>query len=61
MFEVSVLNEIVDEWIERMNISRVNLTGIFYRLAWTDIKNRLNKLLGRKDTVEIMKLLCILE
>ncbi len=27
MFEVSVLKEIVDGWIVRMNISRIDLTG----------------------------------
>lgn len=58
MFEGSTLNEIVDEWIARMNISGMDFTN-FYCVDWIDpdMKNRQNKLFGRKSTLEIMEML----
>ena len=61
-FEVSVLNEIVDKWIVRMNISGFDLTRFCIALiGQTRSKKGQNELLGRKDTVEIMKMLRTLE
>ena len=46
-FEVSVLKEIVDGWIVRMNISGMDFTRFLYRLNWTNnvMKKRFNGLL----------------
>ena len=47
---MSVLKEIVDGWIVRMNISGMDFTRFLYRLNWTNnvMKKRFNGLLWQK-------------
>ena len=52
MFEVSVLNGIVDKWIEKMNISGVDLMGFLYWVygqTWPWSERKTKWLSNRKD------------